>query len=537
MKIFLAFSFINFLIRFDVNSEITAKERLKHVSTFQQYINEFPEYMHCKTKFIEKLDPSSRLLREKECDERSELFTQALKDVHEHNAKNLGWTKELNKFSVMTVKEKSAYLGRSRQFNYHTSTESILSIQSASFKSVASLPLSVDWRQKNVITPIKSQGGCGSCWAYAAGAAIESFAAINSSVLKVLSTQQLTSCTPNPNHCGGSGGCGGSTQELAFSYVANSSGLLLYSDYPDTSATTGITGMCKTAGPQPLIRASPAVELDGFVQLPPNNYTALMNAVALLGPVTVSFDSGGLFAYSSGIVTCVEKWTINHAVQLVGYGEEKGVKYWLARNSWGPNFGEQGYFRMLRSDKDSSLCGWDTKPQDGSACVGEKDPILVCGSCGILSDSSYPIGVRLAPTHPSLRPSEEPSTNPISSTTKTTSKPSINPTTLPTSKLSWNPSTKPTRASSSLSTCPTVIPTTTKSTKIPSSKPSTGPSQKPSAGPTRAPSRNPSSGPTCAPSRKPPTRAPSGMFSVVRTPSCSPSQKSSKLPSQRPAVN
>mmetsp|Transcript_12851 Transcript_12851/g.17520 ORF Transcript_12851/g.17520 Transcript_12851/m.17520 type:complete len:263 (+) Transcript_12851:2-790(+) len=262
-----------------------------------------------------------------------------------------------------------------------------------------------------------------------------------------------------------------------------------------------------------------------------------MNAVALLGPVTVSFDSGGLFAYSSGIVTCVEKWTINHAVQLVGYGEEKGVKYWLARNSWGPNFGEQGYFRMLRSDKDSSLCGWDLKPQVGNACKGETDPILVCGSCGILSDSSYPIGVRLAPTHPSLRPSEEPSTNPISSTTKTTSKPSINPTTLPTSKLSWNPSIKPTRASSSPSTCPTVIPTTTKSTKIPSSKPSTGPSQKPSAGPTRAPSRNPSSGPTCAPSRKPPTRAPSGMFSVVRTPSCSPSQKSSKLPSQRPAVN
>mmetsp|Transcript_12852 Transcript_12852/g.17522 ORF Transcript_12852/g.17522 Transcript_12852/m.17522 type:complete len:232 (+) Transcript_12852:2-697(+) len=231
-----------------------------------------------------------------------------------------------------------------------------------------------------------------------------------------------------------------------------------------------------------------------------------MNAVALLGPVTVSFDSGGLFAYSSGIVTCVEKWTINHAVQLVGYGEEKGVKYWLARNSWGSDFGERGYFRMLRSDKDSSLCGWDTMPQDGSACVGENDPILVCGSCGILSDSSYPIGVRLAPTHPSLRPSEEPSTNPISSTTKTTSKPSINPTTLPTSKLSWNPSIKPTRASSSPSTCPTVIPTTTKPTKRPSSKPS-----------------------TC------PTRAPSRKLSVVFTPS--PTRKPSKLPSKHPAVN
>lgn len=139
---------------------------------------------------------------------------------------------------------------------------------------------------------------------------------------------QLTSCTPNPNKCGGTGGCYGSTQELAFSYVANSSGLLLYSDYPDTSSTTGITGTCNTAGSNPLNTAPVAAKVDGFVKLPVNNYTALMNAVALLGPVTISLDASGFFGYSSGIITCKSMWIINHAVQLVGYGEENGVKYW-----------------------------------------------------------------------------------------------------------------------------------------------------------------------------------------------------------------
>jgi cathepsin L len=76
---------------------------------------------------------------------------------------------------------------------------------------------------------------------------------------------------------------------------------------------------------------------------------------------------------------------------LVGYGEENGQKYWIVRNSWSPAWGEQGYIRLARSDDDESNCGVDTTPQDGTACAGDNTPVKVCGTCGVLYDSSYPL--------------------------------------------------------------------------------------------------------------------------------------------------
>merc|ERR1719184_659350 len=68
-------------------------------------------------------------------------------------------------------------------------------------REVASdLPASVDWREKGVVTDAKNQGSCGSCWAFATVENIESYAAINNVTLTKLSTQEVTTCTPNPMH-------------------------------------------------------------------------------------------------------------------------------------------------------------------------------------------------------------------------------------------------------------------------------------------------------------------------------------------------
>ena len=77
-----------------------------------------------------------------------------------------------------------------------------------------------------------------------------------------------------------------------------------------------------------------------------------MNAVARIGPMDVSVDASTWSAYDSGIFNgCNQKNPdSDHAVVLMGYGSENGQGYWLVRNSWSPNWGENGYIRLHRGD-------------------------------------------------------------------------------------------------------------------------------------------------------------------------------------------
>ena len=93
----------------------------------------------------------------------------------------------------------------------------------------------MDWRTKGVTTPVKNQGGCGSCWAFSATEVFESAVAIQTGSLLTLSPQQLVSCAPNPDECGGSGGCQGSTQWLAFNYTIAAGGMTSEAQYPYTA--------------------------------------------------------------------------------------------------------------------------------------------------------------------------------------------------------------------------------------------------------------------------------------------------------------
>jgi len=136
----------------------------------------------------------------------------------------------------------------------------------------------------------------------------------------------------------------------------------------------------------------PQVGITGYETLPFNDADALADAVANIGPVSVSVDASRWFGYDGGIFDGCNKSNpdINHAVQLAGFGEENGTKYWLVRNSWGTGWGEDGYIRLRRYDTEP--CGTDVTPKDGNGCDGGASSVRVCGECGILSDSSYPTG-------------------------------------------------------------------------------------------------------------------------------------------------
>ena len=81
-----------------------------------------------------------------------------------------------------------------------------------------------------------------------------------------------------------------------------------------------------------------------------------------------------------------------HAVTAVGWGTPKGTDFWLIRNSWGADWGENGYIRLARYGEGKEPCGEDLKTKDGSAC-GPPYPKSehVCGESGILSESTFPI--------------------------------------------------------------------------------------------------------------------------------------------------
>eukprot|EP01065_Artemidia_motanka_P048877 TRINITY_DN79_c0_g1_i1.p1 TRINITY_DN79_c0_g1~~TRINITY_DN79_c0_g1_i1.p1 ORF type:complete len:365 (+),score=134.69 TRINITY_DN79_c0_g1_i1:67-1161(+) len=312
---------------------------------------------------------------------REAIFNANLAKVRAHNADDSAtWKMGLNKFADWTPEEfRRLSKGARGPRTPPSPPQGLLS------QPVSDLPASVDWRTKNVVTPVKDQGGCGSCWAFSATETLESAVAIATGKLMVLSEQQVVSCSPNPQQCGGSGGCDGSTQPLAFNYTEQV-GLSLESSYK----YQGVTGKCSQN------KIKPVAINTGYVSLPVNDYTALMNAVAKVGPVAISAAAEPWQLYDSGIFSSKScGYDMDHGIQLVGYGTEGSQGYWIVRNSWGAYWGEKGYIRIARYGEGKEPCGMDNTPQDGDACKGDTKPRKYCGECGILSSSSYPTGAKL----------------------------------------------------------------------------------------------------------------------------------------------
>jgi len=198
-----------------------------------------------------------------------------------------------------------------------------------------------------------------------------------------LSEQQIASCTSNPKHCGGSGGCGGGTAQVAYDSIVQMGGIETEWTNPYISYE-GKDFNCT------FHKSRAAVRISGYTQLAHNEYAPLMEAVATKGPIAISVDASAWSFYESGIFDGCNQATpdVDHAVQLVGYGTENGQDYWLVRNSWSPNWGEGGYIRLARSS--ALRCGTDVTPEHGSGCDGGPSTVQTCGTCSILFDSVYP---------------------------------------------------------------------------------------------------------------------------------------------------
>ncbi|CAJ1351107.1 unnamed protein product [Effrenium voratum] len=326
--------------------------------------------------------PGMRLLRE-------QAFWQRHASARKQNTRaDARWTAAANHLFDATDDELKRMMGYKPLARKTHKAFSFVNLHSQNESIPAGIVLqeAVDWRKHvRASNKVRYQGSCGSCWAIAAGSALEMHAELAGYSVPGLQVNQLVGCVPNTRHCGGGGGCDGATAELAFQYAAEH-GVAFEDDLKwDTKG-----GLCQKA-PKRIIS-------QGFERLTPNLALPLQYALAMKGPVVVSADASDWELYGGGVFDdCPKNAAVNHAVLAVGYGVSTSGKYWLIRNSWGKEWGEAGHIRILRfEDGSDGYCGTDYHPQEGVACDGETSPVPVCGMCGILMDSSYPIGVKVS---------------------------------------------------------------------------------------------------------------------------------------------
>jgi len=211
---------------------------------------------------------------------------------------------------------------------------------------VSALPTSVDWVSAGAVTPVKNQGSCGSCWSFSTTGSLEGAYFIKYGTLKSFSEQELVSCDTTDS------GCNGGWMDTAFEWVTNNKGLAYEADYPYTSGS-GTAPACNMSGKYQDPNVAPA----SYTDVKAGSVSALQSAVAQQ-PVSIAIQANqpAFQSYSSGVLTGRCGQRLDHGVLAVGYGTwTDGTAYWKVKNSWGADWGMDGYILIERSDAD--LCG------------------------------------------------------------------------------------------------------------------------------------------------------------------------------------
>jgi len=339
---------------------VVATVSAKFAERYEEHFEEF------KVKFGRMYDSDEEHAR------RKEIFRQAMNRVDHKNTINIAANGEqvfgITKFSDYTHEEFSVLLGRKNLQPKLTGEENVLAPISfgnnKNLRGLNALPTYVNWGAQGKVTPVKNQGQCGTCWAFSTAETVESQWAMNGNPVWEFSIQQIASCTTTCN------GCGGGLTEDAYAYImSNAEGLgsqywgpyvqSMTVECSDKSCTEPCSSLVMSelrtqsslTGPYALIKSWAYATPSCTGTCNNQNTTQLAAAVATNGPASICVDASQWNDYTGGVLSqagcgAYSSLSIDHCVQLTGYNAGATNPYWLVRNSWATNWGENGYILL-----------------------------------------------------------------------------------------------------------------------------------------------------------------------------------------------
>lgn len=215
-----------------------------------------------------------------------------------------------------------------------------------------SVPDSFDWRQHGVVTPVKNQGSCGSCWTFATTASVESAYLIKKKTSDKsfdLSEQQLVDCAKV-------NGCQGGYSYAAMDYIQKN-GQTAEGTWPYRGSDNRCPGAKSASAQITNYCVRSRLAYGGGMMTESLSDEDIKKALVFFGPLYITLNASPISQrnYRGGVFSDPSCSTqINHAVTLVGYTPNA----WIIKNSWGPYWGESGFFQLARG---SNMCGVNTE--------------------------------------------------------------------------------------------------------------------------------------------------------------------------------